>query len=68
MQLLANEALWACRQAAVRRLLKSLGRPALHAQTLGFVHPSSGERMAFDSDLPPDFASVLAELRDLHLI
>ncbi|PWH85050.1 RluA family pseudouridine synthase [Brumimicrobium oceani] len=32
---------------------------ALHAKTLGFVHPKTKEFMRFDSDLPSDFAAVL---------
>ncbi|MBE6631983.1 MAG: RluA family pseudouridine synthase [Ruminococcaceae bacterium] len=31
----------------------------LHAKTLGFVHPISGEYMRFDSELPPYFKKVL---------
>jgi 23S rRNA pseudouridine1911/1915/1917 synthase len=35
----------------------------LHAKTLGFCHPSSGEYMEFDSPLPEDFEQMLAKLR-----
>ena len=35
----------------------------LHAGTLGFVHPSTGEYMEFHSDLPEVFEQVLAKLR-----
>jgi 23S rRNA pseudouridine1911/1915/1917 synthase len=38
-------------------------RQALHAATLGFAHPVSGEAMAFEAPLPPDMASLLARLR-----
>lgn len=34
----------------------------LHAQTLGFNHPTSGERMTFTSPLPPYFSAILKEL------
>jgi 23S rRNA pseudouridine1911/1915/1917 synthase len=34
-------------------------RQALHAKTLGFVHPASKKFIQFDSILPPDFASVI---------
>ena len=34
-------------------------RPFLHAVHLAFVHPASGETMAFDSPLPADLAAVL---------
>ncbi len=36
----------------------------LHAGTLGFIHPSTGEYMEFHSDLPEVFAQVLAKLRN----
>jgi len=32
---------------------------ALHARTLGFVHPSSGEALLFDAPFPAGFSSVL---------
>ncbi len=35
----------------------------LHAKTLGFQHPSSGEYMEFDSPLPRDFSQTLNKLR-----
>jgi 23S rRNA pseudouridine1911/1915/1917 synthase len=38
-------------------------RPLLHAAALRFVHPRSGELVAFESDLPADFEGVLAVLR-----
>lgn len=36
-------------------------RQALHAKTLGFKHPETGERMQFDSPLPADFQQALAK-------
>ncbi|WP_095590022.1 pseudouridine synthase [Actibacterium ureilyticum] len=38
-------------------------RQALHAATLGFIHPVSGEKMAFQADLPADMAELIAALR-----
>lgn len=38
-------------------------RQALHAATLGFDHPITGERMEFASPLPPDMAHLLDLLR-----
>lgn len=35
-------------------------RQALHARSLGFVHPTTGREMRFDSELPDDFRAVLA--------
>ena len=36
-------------------------RQALHARSLGFVHPSTGERLHFEAELPADFTAVLAK-------
>ena len=38
-------------------------RQALHAQTLGFTHPTSQEFVYFESQLPEDFATVLEKIR-----
>ena len=35
----------------------------LHAGTLGFIHPSTGEYLEFHSELPEVFETVLAKLR-----
>lgn len=51
--------------AVVRTAIAALGRPALHAKTLGFVHPESGEYLRFDSDLPNDFVQALELLRSV---
>lgn len=42
----------------------SLERPALHAAVLGFTHPGTGERVRFESPLPPDLAECLRLLAD----
>lgn len=34
-------------------------RQALHAKSLGFIHPQTRQLMEFDSDLPEDMAAVL---------
>ncbi len=38
-------------------------RQALHAKSLGFIHPSTGKTMFFDTVLPPDFSSVVEKWR-----
>lgn len=38
-------------------------RQALHAASLGFVHPGTGARLAFEAALPADFAGLLSSLR-----
>src|SRR5471032_3072562 len=38
-------------------------RPMLHARTLGFAHPRTGERMSFEREAPGDFLAMLESLR-----
>lgn len=38
-------------------------RQALHAKTLGFTHPSTGEEIFFDTPLPDDLAQVIEKWR-----
>jgi 23S rRNA pseudouridine1911/1915/1917 synthase len=40
-----------------------LERQWLHAVRLGFVHPSSGELMQFESGYPPDLQHALNVIR-----
>ncbi len=48
----------------VQHLLKIIPRQALHAKTLGFLHPVTREEITFDSELPEDMREVLAWLRN----
>ena len=43
----------------VQNTFKVMPRQALHAKSLGFVHPSTKEYMYFESDLPDDFQQAL---------
>ncbi len=47
-----------------RELLERMPRQALHAGLLGFVHPETGERLSFESELPEDFRGLLERLRE----
>ncbi|HTX90958.1 MAG TPA: RluA family pseudouridine synthase [Anaerolineales bacterium] len=40
-----------------------IGRPALHALSLAFVHPGSGEKLDFSAPYPADFKKALDSLR-----
>jgi 23S rRNA pseudouridine1911/1915/1917 synthase len=51
------------RKTFFENIFKHLGRQCLHAKTLGFVHPASGEFVRFDSEIPGDFRDALAKLR-----
>jgi len=44
--------------------LNTFPRQALHAATLGFVHPVSGEYLSFEAPLPADMATILEKLRE----
>jgi 23S rRNA pseudouridine1911/1915/1917 synthase len=44
--------------------LRTFKRQALHAANLAFDHPRSGARLALESPPPPDFAQLLAALRE----
>lgn len=41
-------------------------RQALHAMTLGFVHPVTGEEMYFTSELPSDMSALLDKWRNYY--
>ncbi|HNP49188.1 MAG TPA: RluA family pseudouridine synthase [Bacteroidia bacterium] len=41
-----------------------LPRQALHAQTLGFIHPTTKEKMFFECPLPEDFSNVIEKWRN----
>ncbi len=47
----------------VKNCFKQMPRQALHAKTLGFIHPVTGENVFVDSPLPHDFSSVLEKWR-----
>ncbi len=47
----------------VENAFKILPRQALHAKTLGFVHPVSGKMMRFDSELPDDMSNCIEKWR-----
>ncbi|HEY9547998.1 MAG TPA: RluA family pseudouridine synthase, partial [Kiloniellaceae bacterium] len=42
--------------------LAALGRQALHARTLGFRHPVSGDDLRFESELPADIQGLIRSL------
>jgi len=48
----------------VDNCFKILPRQALHAKTLGFVHPESKEQLFFNSELPDDMKNCLEKWRN----
>ncbi len=47
----------------IENCFKILPRHALHAQTLGFIHPRTKEKMFFECPLAPDISEVLDKWR-----
>ena len=47
----------------VQNCFKTLPRQALHAKTLGFTHPTTGEFMRFNSEVPEDITACLEKWR-----
>lgn len=50
-----------------KSILETLGfkRQALHARTLGFIHPLSSNALSFESRIPADMQELLSQLRVL---
>jgi 23S rRNA pseudouridine1911/1915/1917 synthase len=46
-------------KAFVHNCFKIMPRQALHAKTLGFIHPDTQKKVEFDSELPSDFTMVV---------
>jgi 23S rRNA pseudouridine1911/1915/1917 synthase len=53
------------RDPDLRAIGKQLGRQALHARTLGFRHPATGQWLELECPPPADFMTALAALREL---
>jgi 23S rRNA pseudouridine1911/1915/1917 synthase len=54
-------------KSMLQKALEICPRQALHAKTLGFVHPATEKFMNFDSELPEDFSSVLEMFRAFQI-
>jgi 23S rRNA pseudouridine1911/1915/1917 synthase len=48
----------------VQNCFKIMPRQALHAKSLGFLHPVSNKKMSFESNLPTDFVECLKKWRN----
>jgi 23S rRNA pseudouridine1911/1915/1917 synthase len=47
----------------IQNLLEIMPRQALHAKTLGFIHPHTKEFIRFDSNLPEDMKELIGRLK-----
>ncbi|MEE4259990.1 MAG: RluA family pseudouridine synthase [Bacteroidales bacterium] len=45
----------------VQNCFKIIPRQALHARSIGFIHPKTGKKLSFTSELPDDMKEVLAK-------
>jgi 23S rRNA pseudouridine1911/1915/1917 synthase len=48
----------------VENCFKILPRQALHAKTLGFIHPKTGKKMSFNSEVPSDITECIEKWRN----
>ena len=52
-----------CISAELSQTITNFRRQALHAELLGFIHPSSGKWLEFKAQFPDDFQNLLIELQ-----
>jgi 23S rRNA pseudouridine1911/1915/1917 synthase len=51
-------------KSRVENLLQIITRQALHAKTLGFIHPNTKQKVFFDSELPADMKVLIEKLKN----
>ena len=49
----------------IRNFANNFPRQALHAQSLGFIHPKTKEKMFFETKIPEDMQELLNVLRKI---
>ena len=52
--------------SGLEKIITNLDRQFLHAKTIGFIHPKTGEELEFGSNLPKDLELVLKNLRNAY--
>jgi 23S rRNA pseudouridine1911/1915/1917 synthase len=53
------------REPRLRKIAEALGRQALHARVLGFVHPATGRPVRWESEAPADMTDAIEAARAL---
>ncbi len=48
----------------IKNMFDTLPRQALHAQSLGFIHPTTKKEMYFESEMPTDMANAIKKWRN----
>ena len=51
----------------LNRILTSLGRHALHAETITFIHPQEQKEITISAEIPKELLSVKNDLTNLHV-
>lgn len=50
----------------IKKQLETCPRQALHAKSLGFIHPKTNEWVQFESDLPQDMTELIKNWKDYY--
>lgn len=61
---LLGDAAYGRTPGSLAALMNGFARQALHAATLGFVHPTTQEKLSFESALPADIVELISRLSD----
>lgn len=59
---LLGDAAYGRTPGSLAALIQGFARQALHAATLGFVHPTTQEKLSFESALPADIVELIGRL------
>ncbi len=51
-------------ETSLKNAVNNFERQALHASTLGFIHPKTGEKMFFEAPLAQDLQCLISKLRN----
>lgn len=62
---LVGDTLYQDRRRSPLDLLNDFPRQALHAYSLGFIHPISQEPLYFSQDIPPDMSGLVSQLETM---
>ena len=50
----------------IKDFANNFSRQALHAKSLGFIHPRTKEKMFFETDIPADMSHLIDLLRKIY--
>ena len=47
----------------IEKKINNFNRQALHAKSLGFIHPTTGKKISFEAKRPKDFETIIKNLK-----